>query len=106
MTDQWLTVAAVDEVPEGGTLAVEAGGEAICLYKLAGRIYATQELCTHDEASLADGCIEDDCIECPLHQARFHIPSGAVRAPPAMEDLRVYPVKIQDGDIRVQVSQG
>ena len=106
MTDQWLTVAAVDDVPEGGTLAVEAAGEAICLYKLGGRIYATQELCTHDEASLAEGYIEDDCIECPLHQARFHIPSGAVRAPPAMDDLRVYAVKIEHGEISVQLPQG
>jgi nitrite reductase/ring-hydroxylating ferredoxin subunit len=104
MNARWITVAAVDDVPDGGTLSVEAGGEAICLYNLGGRIHATQELCTHDEASLADGYVEGDCIECPLHQARFHIPTGEVRSPPAMENLRVFPVRIDGGDVLVQVA--
>lgn len=100
---QWFNVASLDDVPESGTLAVEAAGEEICLYKLAGRIYATHDICTHEEASLASGFVEGDCIECPLHQARFHIPTGEVRAAPADENLRVFPVKVEGGAIFVRV---
>ncbi len=102
---KWIKVAAVSDVPEGGTLAVEAGKELVCLYNLGGRIYATDDICTHEEASLADGFIEGDCIECPLHQARFHIPTGEVRAPPADTDLRVFPVNVEDNDILVGVTE-
>jgi nitrite reductase/ring-hydroxylating ferredoxin subunit len=102
---RWIKVAAVTDVPEGGTLAVEADNELVCLYNLGGRIYATDDICTHEEASLADGFIEGDCIECPLHQARFHIPTGEVRAPPADTDLRVFPVNVEGNDILVGVTE-
>jgi nitrite reductase/ring-hydroxylating ferredoxin subunit len=103
MNGQWIKVAAVGDVPEGEALAVEAGGIAVCLYNIAGRIYATQDSCTHEEASLAGGYIDGDCIECPLHQAVFHIATGEVREPPATENLRVYPVRIDNGDVLVEV---
>jgi len=106
MSDQWVKVAAVGDVPEGGTLGVEAGRELVCLYNLDGRIYATDDVCTHEEASLADGFVEGDCIECPLHQARFHIPTGEVRAPPATANLRVFPVKIDGEDVFVNITPG
>jgi len=102
---KWIKVAAVSDVPEGGTLAVEADKELVCLYNLGGRIYATDDICTHEEASLADGFIEGDCIECPLHQARFHIPTGEVRAPPADANLRVFPVNVEGNDILVGVTE-
>ncbi len=101
MSDEWITVAPLSAVPEGGTLVVEVAGEPVCLYNLGGTIYATHDICTHEEASLAEGFIDGDCIECPLHQALFHIPTGKVRAPPATEDLRLYPVEVEGDDIRV-----
>jgi nitrite reductase/ring-hydroxylating ferredoxin subunit len=101
MNEAWITVALLPQVPEGRTLLVDVAGEAVCLYNLNGVIFATQNECTHAEASLAEGYIEDDCIECPLHQATFHIPTGKVRNPPATEDLRVYAVKVHGNEIRV-----
>jgi apoptosis-inducing factor 3 len=106
MDKQWIRVAGRTDVPDGGTLAVEACDEPLCLYNLAGRIYATHDMCTHEEASLAEGYVDGDCIECPLHQAQFHIPTGEVRAPPATRDLRIYPVKIDGDDILVQLDSG
>ncbi len=45
-------------------------------------------------------------MECPLHQARFHIPTGKVMSAPATEDLRTYPVKVDGEDIYVAVEDG
>jgi nitrite reductase/ring-hydroxylating ferredoxin subunit len=101
MSEVWITVASLPEVPEGGTLVVDVAGEAVCLYNLCGRLFATQNECTHAEASLAEGYIKGDCIECPLHQAMFHIPTGKVQNPPATEDLRVYSVEVHGNEIRV-----
>lgn len=98
---QWISVAAQDDVPEGGTLPVVVAGEAVCLYKIEGAVYATQDTCTHEDASLAEGFIEGDCIECPLHQALFHIPTGEARTAPACVNLRVYPVRVIAGNVEV-----
>jgi nitrite reductase/ring-hydroxylating ferredoxin subunit len=89
--NRWIPVAGLADVPEGQTLAVDVAGEAVCLYNLKGTLYATQDVCTHEEASLAEGFVEGDCIECPLHQAIFHIPAGKARTAPASVDLRLYP---------------
>lgn len=101
MSQRWIRVASRDDVEEGGTLQVGLEGEPVCLYNLGGTFYATHDTCTHEKASLAEGFIDDDCIECPLHQALFHIPTGAVRSPPATEDVRTYPVRLVGNDVEV-----
>ena len=101
MSDGWIKVALMDEIAEGATLQVEVGGNPVCLYNLGGTLYATQDVCTHAHASLAEGFIDGDCIECPLHQALFHIPTGKLRTAPATEDLRVYPVRVEADEISV-----
>ena len=99
MTETWIKVAAVADVPEDGTLLVNLGDEPVCLYNVGGRIFATHDTCTHGQASLADGFIEGEEIECPLHQGKFQIPSGKAVGVPCTEDIRTYAVKIDDGAI-------
>jgi len=98
----WIKVASVDAVVEGATLQVDVAGEPVCLYNLGGRFFATEDICTHEHAFLSEGFVDGDCIECPLHQALFHIPTGEVRGAPATENLRVYPVRIEGDAIEVQ----
>src|SRR5438132_11335165 len=76
MSENWVKVASASDVPEDGTLLVNLGAEPVCLYNLAGKIFATHDTCTHGQASLADGFIEGEEIECPLHQGKFHIATG------------------------------
>jgi len=99
MKESWIKVAAVSDVPRDGTLLVNLGAEPVCLYNVAGRIYATHDTCTHGQASLADGFIDGEEIECPLHQGKFHIPSGKATGIPCTEDIRCYAVKVEDGAV-------
>ena len=92
-------MASASDVPEDGTLLVDFHGEPVCLYNVAGKIYATHDTCTHGQASLADGFVEGEEIECPLHQGRFRIATGKATAAPCIEDIRTYPVKIDDGAV-------
>ena len=101
MRKGWIRVAALADVPEGTTRLVEVNGNAVCLYNVGGTICATQDECTHAEASLADGFIDGGAIECPLHQASFDIRTGKVLSPPATADLRVYPVQVDADGISV-----
>jgi nitrite reductase/ring-hydroxylating ferredoxin subunit len=97
---EWREVARADDVPEGGTLLVDLGSEPVCLYNIAGRIYATHDTCTHGQASLSDGFIADDqLIECPLHQGTFDIRTGRAVGPPCTVDIKAYAVKVEDGKV-------
>ena len=102
MTERWTEVAKADEVPEDGTFRTFLGSEPICLYNTGGAIYATHDTCTHGQASLADGFIDEDKIECPLHQGMFHIATGKAVGQPVTVDIKVYPVRIENGAVLVR----
>ncbi len=101
----WHVAARVDEVPENEVIGVVVDGEPVALYKVGGVLYATSNVCTHEFALLSDGYVEGDCIECPLHQARFHIATGEVRAAPAAEPIKTFPVKSEGGQILIELPE-
>jgi nitrite reductase/ring-hydroxylating ferredoxin subunit len=79
--------------------AFEVGDLRLAVYNIAGKFYVTDDECTHAAASLADGMLEGDLIECTLHFGAFHVPTGAVTAPPCELPLRTYKVVLQGDDI-------
>jgi nitrite reductase/ring-hydroxylating ferredoxin subunit len=99
MAGQWHRVAAAAEVPQDGAVQVQVGEDRVAVFNLAGRFFATSDICTHAFAFLTDGCVDGEHVECPLHQALFHIPTGAACGAPATEDLRTYAVKVEDGEV-------
>ena len=98
----WIKVAATDELPDGEALGVVVDGARIALYRDGDAVFATDGVCTHAFALLSDGFLEDGCIECPLHQARFDIRTGKAMCAPATQDLRTYPVRIDGGDVLIE----
>jgi 3-phenylpropionate/trans-cinnamate dioxygenase ferredoxin subunit len=99
----WVEVAGRAEIPVGGMLEVEAGDRAVLLVDLAGVIYATSAICPHHAAFLSQGGITGDCVDCPRHMGRFHIPTGKLVRGPDCPDLRVYPVESRDGRVLVEI---
>ena len=79
--------------------------QPIALYRIGEEVFATEGMCTHAEGLLADGWVEDGAIECPLHQARFDIRTGKALCAPATEDLRTYPVKVEAGDVLIDLER-
>ena len=100
----WVRVAARADVAENTAKAVRVGDKEIALYHLpGGEFRATDNICTHEYAQLTDGWLEDGCIECPLHAARFDIRSGKALCAPADVDLTVFEVKAEGDDLLIKV---
>ncbi|BBU33266.1 aromatic hydrocarbons catabolism-related dioxygenase [Caballeronia pedi] len=95
--------AKLADLVEDEPLGVTIGEERIALYLLDGEVHATHNVCTHQFALLSDGYMEDGCIECPLHQGRFDIRTGAAQCAPVTQALRVYGVQVEGGDIYVDL---
>ncbi len=100
-TLQYHDVAGADEIGEDEAQQVVVGSKEICIVNLGGEFFALDDVCTHAYASLADGYIEGDQIECPLHGAMFDIKTGEVKSAPATVSLNTYPVKVESGRIMV-----
>lgn len=96
---QWTDAAPVDQVPEDDVVGMVVDGRDIALYSVEGRIYATDNICTHGHARLCEGFLEGHEIECPLHQGKFDVRNGQPACAPVTEAIRSYPVRIEAGRV-------
>ena len=92
----FIKVANVDDLEEGGLCPVEADGELICLARVNGNVYAFTDNCTHISGPLNEGELEDHIITCPWHGAQFDVRTGKVMRGPARQDILTYQVKVED----------
>lgn len=100
MADGWLPVCAVGAIPAEDVLRFDHGGRTFAVYRgAADDYYATDGLCTHEAAHLAEGFVIDGVIECPMHNGRFSIVTGRALGAPACIDLATFPVKVEDGRV-------
>jgi len=100
---EFVKAAKVSQVPAGTVKFVELKGLRIAVYNLDGQYYATQDSCTHAEASLAEGSIDAGEIVCPWHGARFEIKTGRATCGPAYGDLATFPVRVAGDDLEIEV---
>jgi NAD(P)H-dependent nitrite reductase small subunit len=103
---EWHRVASSADLRDGEGLAVDVAGTAIALYRVGGKIYAIDDVCTHEYGVLSQGFVDDGTIECPLHAAQFDIATGQCLAGPATQNLRTYEVRLEGDDIYVRAPEG
>ncbi|NUR98533.1 MAG: bifunctional 3-phenylpropionate/cinnamic acid dioxygenase ferredoxin subunit [Kribbellaceae bacterium] len=100
----WTRICTIDEVPDAEGRRFELDGIAVAIFNVDGEFFAANDVCTHGESSLSEGYVEPDCsVECIAHMARFSLRTGAVLAPPATLPIKVYPTRVDGGDVLVQL---
>jgi nitrite reductase/ring-hydroxylating ferredoxin subunit len=104
------TGVAYDAFPAGAMREVNLGGTPVLLVRLASDVRATDAICTHEGGILAEGRLSGDKIVCPEHSATFDALTGRVVADPdgeppsgKIQPLSVYPVRISDGMVEVDL---
>lgn len=95
MSDNWVLAASLADLPEDDVIGVDVNGRDIALYRTDEGIFASDNRCSHGNARLSDGFLEDGEIECPLHQGRFCIKTGNAMCSPLTEGVTIYPVQIE-----------
>ena len=94
--DDYTRVAHIDEIAVDQTLRVEVDGDHILLARLDNELFAINDTCTHEDASLYQGSLHGEYVHCPLHGSRFSIKTGCPIEEPAEEPVATYPVCIKD----------
>lgn len=104
MATRSVTVGKAAHVGPGELAAFDIDGTRIAVANVDGRLFAIDELCTHEHCSLAEeGTLEGPVVTCGCHGAQFDVRTGQVLAPPAFEPLRVYPLSVDRDEIVVEV---
>jgi len=100
---QWHDVAGIADVGDGEVIGVAAGGVPVALFKLEGDFFALYDRCSHGQAKLSEGFIEDGKVECPLHQGLICIRTGEPVSPPISREVDVYPVRVVGDRVEVEI---
>ncbi len=90
-------VVSLDELADGATRRVSAGGEKVLLLRRGDTVHAVGATCPHAGADLGGGVLCGDAVICPWHKARFSVVTGALLDPPAVDPLPRYKVRVADG---------
>ena len=105
---EWVRLCGMGEAPEMNTvMEAEACGRdgvgvPICLANVEGRLSALGNVCPHREGPLGAGWVEEGMVMCPWHAWAFDVTTG-VAAAPEKGRVAVYPVRVEGGDVLVEL---
>ena len=102
-SSRWRRIGSTDEFAEGEPIRRSIGGCDIAIFRVDGNLYALDDHCSHGDASLSEGWVEGNCVECPLHQARFNLITGEPETGPALEPVRSYNLRIDGPEVFVEI---
>jgi 3-phenylpropionate/trans-cinnamate dioxygenase ferredoxin component len=101
---RWIRACATEDIELEDLIRFDHGGRTYCIYRSPDdKFYCTDGVCTHEKVHLCDGLVMDYVIECPKHNAQFDYRTGEAKRAPACIDLKTYPVKVENGDVFVEV---
>ena len=104
MDTPFVAVAEADELAPGQMKTLDLQGRRILLANAEGTYYAVDEMCSHEDYSLALGCIKGRLVKCSLHGSYFDLATGEPTEEPATEPVRTYPVRVAEGKVWVDPS--
>lgn len=101
---QWIDACAADDIDPEEVIRFDHGARTFVIVRdNRDGYYCTDGLCPHEKVHLCDGLVVEATIECPKHSSIFDCRSGEVETPPACENLRTYPVKLENGRVLVDI---
>ena len=110
--DEWLSLGKLEDLPDGGRKAFheaanpETGKRYKSLKLIAERqgdkVYVLSTRCTHFGCEVTPQ--EDGTYLCPCHGAQFKA-TGEVAKGPAKKPLPWYEVRVNEGDVQVNLSK-
>jgi 3-phenylpropionate/trans-cinnamate dioxygenase ferredoxin subunit len=91
------------DLPVDQGIRIVSGGLAVAVFRTEDGVHAISDRCSHAEASLSEGEVFDEEVECPRHGAAFDITTGKALTLPATKPVAVFATKIRDGNVFVEI---
>ena len=100
----FIDIMPESNLPIGTTKKISTEIGNILLVNVEGKLYAVDDMCTHEDSSLSLGCLKGELVSCTLHGSRFNVRTGEPMEEPATQALQRYPVRIQNNRIEVSLT--
>ena len=93
------------DLPRGEAYRLDIDPPVSVFHTDDGEVFAIDDTCTHEEASLSEGTLyldeDEPQVECPKHGAIFEIPTGQVLTLPAVKSVHSYETKVEGDKVLV-----
>ena len=97
---------ALNDIPDGGMLPGQVGGEAVLMVRRGDDVFAVAAACAHYGGPLADGIVVDCQVRCPWHHAWFDARTGEAVGPPSIRDIATWEIHRAGDRVRVGARRG
>lgn len=101
-----IIIAKVNDLEDGDMKEVEVDGLKILVTRLDGAFHAIGGECSHYGGPLAEGVLSGVHVTCPWHQARFHVKTGELTDPPALDSMARFETKVQGDKVILVLPEG
>jgi len=101
----WIEVGDSALLLNEDVVRFDYDNQTYALYRTAaGKLYATDGLCTHGNAHLVDGMVKGTLIECAKHNCWFDVRDGSPQRLPVCVGLKTYAVRERDGKLLLDLT--
>lgn len=91
-----VEVGEISTLPRDRGIRVTVGDCRVAIFRIGDDVYAIGDVCSHAEASLAEGEVFGTDVECPRHGSEFDMKTGEPLSLPATSPVPTYEVTIED----------
>ena len=102
----WTNACALERLIDQGMVCARVAGIDLILIWLEGRAVACERACPHEQADLSRGHLSEGRLVCPHHAASFDLVDGHISQGWASRPLRIYPTRVEQGEVWVNVAAG
>lgn len=107
---RWIKAMEIAALPAQSMQRVELEGVAVLLVNAGtgshARVRAFSANCPHAGAPLEQGALYGERVVCPWHKAAFAVENGHWLEPPALEGLKIYPVRVDSDAVFIDLESG
>jgi nitrite reductase/ring-hydroxylating ferredoxin subunit len=73
----------------------------VAVARIAGKLYAFDDLCSHEACPLSSGLLTGTTLMCQCHGSQFDVTTGALLRGPPTTPLQTYDVRERDGQVEI-----
>jgi nitrite reductase/ring-hydroxylating ferredoxin subunit len=73
---EFMKATTIDKIPKAKMIKVKIKGFELLLANVNGKIYAIDNICSHEECGLNEGNLDGYIVTCPCHGAKYDIRTG------------------------------
>ena len=101
-----LNAGPLANLPVETGVRIVDGDNAVAVFRVDDGVHVIADRCSHAEASLSEGEVFGNEVECPRHGAEFDLTTGRALTLPATKPVAVYAAAVRDGNVFIEIPDG